>query len=87
MLTFLATTVILSDAPNFPTKFVDTVFMFDITQAFARVAFDTDGSIRRDAAGEPLWVLVKPIPLAPNYGIRVAVCNNTVKRAKKGGAA
>ena len=85
MLTFLANLIIRSDAPNFPTKFVERTWQFDITEPYARVALNADKTVRLDEAGEPLWVLVQPIEQVANYGIRV-VCKNTLKR-KKGGAA
>ena len=61
MLTFLANLIIRSDAPNFPTKFVERTWQFDITEPYARVALNADKTVRLDAAGEPLWVLVQPI--------------------------
>lgn len=79
MLTFLANLIIPSNAPNFPTKFVERTWQFDITEPYARVALNADKTVRVDEAGEPLWVLVQPIEQVVNYGI--------VKRNKKGGAA
>lgn len=61
MLTFLANLIIRSDAPNFPTKFVERTWQFDITEPYARVALNADKTVRLDAAGEPLWVLVQPM--------------------------